>query len=392
MKKRVLFYCQHVLGMGHFIRSMEIVRGLQNFDVCFLNGGEILQGFKLPASVEVVNLPPIRSDAEFRGLRASDRDRSLAEIQEVRKTRILSELERVRPDLLVIELFPFGRKKFSFELIPLLERARLILPSTKVVCSLRDILVSKRDQARYEKRVCDLVNRYFDLLLIHSDPRFQRLEETFFRVQDIKCEIRYTGFVAQRLQKETLTFAEDAFLSYSGEPLILVSIGGGRVGYELVECAITASSTLEKVLPHRMLIFAGPYMSEEQFLELQTLSEKRPNISLRQYTNQFLVYMEKADVSISMAGYNTCMNILITGVKALVLPFTGDNDDEQTIRTRKLERLGVVTMIHPEELQPDLLAGKILRSLQSRLATLDPPLDTQGVEKTSAFLADLLNG
>lgn len=392
MKKKVLFYCQHILGMGHFIRSMEIVRGLKNFDVYFLNGGEILNGFELPPSVEVVNLPPIRSDSEFQDIQVVDSDKGLAYIKEARKNLILRKFAQVLPDLLVIELFPFGRKKFSFELIPLLERVRSILPSTKVVCSLRDILVSKQDQARYEERVCDLVNRYFDLLLIHSDPRLQRLEETFSRVQDIRCEVRYTGFVAQRPQKDSMAFTDDAFPSSTGEPLILVSIGGGRVGYELVECAIKASSTLEKVEPHRMLIFCGPYMPAEQFMQLQARSEKRPNISLRQYTNQFLAYMEKADLSISMAGYNTCMNILMTGVKALVLPFTGENDDEQTIRTRKLERLGVVTMIHPEELHPDSLANKILLSLESRPVTLDSPLDTQGVEKTSAYLTDILNG
>lgn len=392
MKKKAMFYCQHVLGMGHFIRSREIVLGLKEFKVCFLSGGEIAQGLELPPSVDVVNLPPIKSDAEFRDIQAAGGNQSLDEIKEARKIRLLFEFDHIKPDLLILELFPFGRKKFSFELIPLLERARLTLPSTKVVCSLRDILVSRQDQTQYEERVCDLVNRYFDLLLIHSDPRFQRLEETFSRVQDIRCEIRYTGFVAQRPQDDSLNFAGDAFLSTSGEPLVLVSIGGGRVGYELVECAIKAGIALEKILPHRMLIFAGPYMSDEQFLQLQALSEKQPNISLRKYSNQFLAYMKKADVSISMAGYNTCMNILMTGIKALVLPFTGVNDDEQTIRTRKLERLGVVTMIQPEELHPDLLANKILQSLKLRPITLDPPLDTKGVEKTSAFLTDMING
>lgn len=392
MKKRVMFYCQHVLGMGHFIRSREIVCGLEEFKVCFLNGGEIAQGFELPSSVDVVNLPPIKSDVEFRDIQAAGGNQSLDEIKEARMTRLLFEFDHIQPDLLILELFPFGRRKFSFELVPLLERVRSAGRSTKVVCSLRDILVSKRDQVRYEEQVCDLINRYFDLLLIHSDPRFQRLDETFSRIQDIRCEIRYTGFVAQMPQNNSLTISEDALLASSCEPLILVSIGGGRVGYELVECAIQASIALEKVLPHRMLLFAGPYMPAEQFMQLQAISEERPNISVRQYTNQFLTFLKKADLSISMAGYNTCMNILTTGVRALILPFAGNDNEEQTIRTRKLEGLGVVGMIHPEDLRPDSLANKILQSLNSRPITLNPPLDTQGVEKTKAFLTDLLNG
>ncbi len=26
--KKVMFYCQHILGIGHLVRSLEIVRGL----------------------------------------------------------------------------------------------------------------------------------------------------------------------------------------------------------------------------------------------------------------------------------------------------------------------------------------------------------------------------
>ncbi|PHM08684.1 glycosyl transferase, partial [Nostoc sp. 'Peltigera malacea cyanobiont' DB3992] len=45
--KRIMFYCQHILGMGHLVRSREIVRGLtKDFQVCFINGGEIIQGFE----------------------------------------------------------------------------------------------------------------------------------------------------------------------------------------------------------------------------------------------------------------------------------------------------------------------------------------------------------
>src|SRR3954471_606258 len=134
MKKKILFYCQHVLGMGHFVRSTEIVRGLTDFTVCFLNGGEIVQGFELPPSIEVVNLPPIKADAEFRDIHAVDDAQSLDEVKAARAARILAEFDCMQPDLLIIELFPFGRRKFAFELLPLLEHIRSTGCATKVVC------------------------------------------------------------------------------------------------------------------------------------------------------------------------------------------------------------------------------------------------------------------
>src|SRR5581483_9524888 len=153
-KKKLMFYCQHVLGMGHLIRSLEIVRGLTAFDVCFLNGGESLAGFAPPP------------DADFRELHSADGLLSLEEVREARRDQILAAYERFRPDVLVIEMFPFGRRKFAFELLPLLERAKS--SRTKVVCSLRDILVGKRNQQRFEEEVCQTIRQYFDLVLVHS--------------------------------------------------------------------------------------------------------------------------------------------------------------------------------------------------------------------------------
>ncbi len=383
-KKRVLFYCQHVLGMGHFIRSMEIVRALNDFEVCFLNGGEVVPGFEFPSSVDVVNLPPLTSDADFKEVRSGG-PHSLEEIKKTRRLKILSEFERFKPDLFIIELFPFGRRKFAFELAPLLARIRLGGYPTKVVCSLRDILVSKRDQERHEDQVCRIVNRYLDLILIHSDPKFQRLEETFSRVEDLQVATWYTGFVAQTDSHPSLGRSEE-IPAGDETPMVLVSIGGGRVGADLLECAIDASQIVGETVPHRMILFTGPYFSDDHFLRLQKRVEKNPNMTIRRYTTDFLSYMKRADLSISMAGYNTCMNILTTGTKSLLLPFTGNQNEEQTIRAEKLAALGVAEMIRPDELDPRTLADQIIRALKTEPVSVR--LEMQGAEKTARFLGE----
>ena len=57
--RKILFYSQHVLGMGHFVRAMEITRGLSNYKIRFLNGGQSVEEFPHPPWVELVNLPPV---------------------------------------------------------------------------------------------------------------------------------------------------------------------------------------------------------------------------------------------------------------------------------------------------------------------------------------------
>jgi predicted glycosyltransferase len=388
-KHRLMFYCQHVLGLGHLIRSLEIVRGLADFEVCFLNGGEPLTGFVPPSHVSVINLPPVRSDVTFSSLHAADEKQSLAEISEQRKRMLLAAYERFQPEALVIEMFPFGRRKFAAELIPLLELAKAPGSRTKVACSLRDILVSKRDQQRFETAACRLTNAYFDLVMIHSDPHFQRLEETFSLTAELRCPVVYTGFVTQAETQDPDT--DDLPEVKNNERLFVVSIGGGRVGSKLIRCAIAASALLSKELPHRLLIFTGPYLSETEYQELQTLTADNPIITLRRYTTNLTAVLRRAALSLSLAGYNTCLNLIVSGTRAIVYPFTGNNNQEQTIRAEKLRALGLVEIIREAELQPERLAA-LMRPMLSQPRVNTVALNLNGVSRSAITLKKLIAG
>ncbi len=379
MKKRVLFYCQSLLGIGHFIRGRELLCALRDFEVCFLYGGEVVPGFELPTWVEVVYLPALRSDTAFEKLYVVDSQESLPQVKARRKELLLATFDRFAPDILLIELFPFGRKKFNFELLPLLAHARATRPEIKIVCSLRDILVRRPHQMRYEAQVCALMNQYFDLLLIHADPHLQRLEETFGSVADLDCTIRYTGYVAQLSQHKPAARA-------GTDPLILVSIGGGRVGHELIGCALAAEAQLP--MPHRLHILTGPHIPAAQFQSLQQQSADRPHVSLQRHTTEFVTWLRQSELSISMAGYNTCMDIVSAGVRALVYPFNEHENDEQTLRARKLEQLGYVSVLDPALLAPDYLAAEIVRCLNAPPPAPAVALDLRGAQRTAELLAE----
>ncbi|MFQ4142688.1 glycosyltransferase family protein [Chlorogloeopsis sp. ULAP02] len=387
--QRLMFYCQHILGMGHLVRSMEIVRALtEDFQIYFINGGEIVKGFDIPAGVEVINLPAIKTDSEFQELQVVDNTFSLDEVKEIRKNRLLEIFDQLQPDILIIELFPFGRRRFSFELIPLLERVKSTKSSTKVVSSLRDIVVTKQHkQVKHEEKVCHLINQYFDVLLVHGDPRFVPLEETFSRVSNLNCKIYYTGYVVQNPSVNPILTNEDREIIYSGKPMILASVGGGRFGYELLDCVVKTAPLLEKKIPHHIQVFTGPFMPEEKFNELQAMAVNTKNIRIERYTTYFLNYMKKAELSINMSGYNTTMNILTTGVRAMLLPFTGNQDREQSMRAEKLSNLGIVKLLNPSDLQPDLFAQQIIDYLQEQPKQIS--FDFAGVEKTAKILRQL---
>jgi len=138
-----------------------------------------------------------------------------------------------------------------------------------------------------------------------------------------------------------------------------------------------------------VVIFAGPFIPPEEFASLQKLSEQLPNVTLARYTPDLLPYMNRTDLSISMGGYNTIMNILSTGARALVFPYTANNDQEQYIRAVKLCQLGVIDMIHPDALEPPKLATAIRAALRREPAQFECNL--RGAEESARLLRELLH-
>lgn len=382
--KRVLFYCQHVLGMGHLVRSMELVRGMKEFDVCFLNGGEMAGGIAPPSNVRLVHLPVLKCDEDFRAIYAGA-GMDVERVKEERRLKLLEVLEAFRPDVVVIELFPFGRRKFAFELMPMLEQIRARYTSTKIVCSLRDIVVSKQDKERYENRVRAIMDEYFDLLLVHSDPSFQSLDESFTSCAKLRCPVEYTGFVVRGTDSTATPLKTSCDTAR-----IVVSIGGGRVGGELLETAIGASSELQGSLEHEIEIFTGPFLPDDEFSRLTAMAAAERSVRLARFTPSLPKHLARADLSISMAGYNTCMDIIVSRVPAILYPFSGGGNEEQTTRARKLEGLGAATVLDPRDLNPRTLADKILSALSRRVPQAPLNIDLDGVRKTAALLRGMV--
>lgn len=391
MAKRVMFYCQHVLGMGHLVRSTEVVRALaESFSVLFVVGGEIPAGFDMPEEIQTLELPPLKTKADFSNLQSCDPSLDLELIKTMRRDLLLRVYDHFQPDVLVTELFPFGRKRFSFELIPLLERAHSCGQHRKplVVCSLRDILVSRDDQEEYEARVCQIINTFYDLVLVHGDGNFQRLEETFLCARDLHCPVEYTGYVVR--EQSTGPGSEIHQVAEDTAPTIIVSNGGGQTpeGHVLLECALRAAAVLQGTIPHQFCVFAGPFIPESAYMRLQELARDLTNVTLARYTPHLSTVLAQADLSISMAGYNTIMDILTAGVRALVYPFTGGGNQEQTLRASRLAALGVLTTLQDGQLTPDQLASIIRTSLNSSLTRVQ--FNNRGAPNSNYLLREHL--
>jgi len=379
---KIILYCQYVWGMGHLVRSLEFARALSKHTVSLIAGGQKVD-LNLPGNVEFLRLPVLYMDEKFTRLIPGVAGKSVEKIRRERQEILYRLFEKNPPDIFVIELYPFGRSIFGFELDPLLKRIRDgKFGAIKTVCSLRDILVEKKDPAAYEERVLQKLNRFFDVLLVHSDASLMRLDETFSRVGDIAIPVVYTGFIAQHaVPGGGLRLRRELNIS-SGEKLIVASAGGGRSGYHLLRCVLDACESLRERIPLRLEAFAGPFMESEEFARLS--SRRIAGLRIRRYTKRFLDYLQAADLSISLAGYNTCMNLLVTGVPALVYPYS--RQQEQPLRADKIKGLLPLKILGQHDVEPVRLCGHIEDMLRKPRSAAPPELNLNGAATAADFL------
>jgi len=330
--------------------------------------------------VEIINLPPLRlADGQ---LISCDNRYSVEQAQDARLDQILSVFRRLSPEVLLIELYPFGRKKFEFELLPLLEEAKTQPCSAPlIVCSLRDILVSSRcNQETHEERIVFAANRWFDAILVHSDPSFARLEESFPPRKRLSPSVHHTGFVVSHRRKPPR--------ERSGNGHIVVSAGGGHYGFQLLRTAIEAYIRLSETEPLTMKVVAGPFLPEAQWKDLRVAISGRRGVTLVRSLPDLYSELSQARASISQCGYNSAMEIIQAQVPALVVPFADGGEDEQLKRARRLEAMGALRVLEQEEMTPQRMAQEIRNLIDFQPRTTH--LNFNGAHRSTEILRDLL--
>lgn len=368
---KVFFYVQHLLGIGHLKRASTLARAMREagMQVTLASGGLPVPG--IPVDVQLA--PMSAADMTFRSL-VDQTGRVVDDEWKRRRAATLIDVWRAsRADALVLELFPFGRRQMRFELLPLLEDAQRVAKRPLVVCSVRDVIQSKPGR---DEETVDLIERYFDRVMVHGDPRVVPFERTFAAARRIESRVHYTGYVV-----------DDAPGGDGGRGEVLVSAGGGAVGKRLLETALLAREhTLLRGATWRLL--AGVNCSEADF---RALSRKAgPGVIVERSRDDFQAMLGAAALSISQAGYNTVAETLQARARAVLVPFAGTDESEQTLRASLLAERGAATMLAEKALTPENLAAAINRAARSPQPAADV-VDLNGARRTAELLKQWLS-
>lgn len=376
MTRRVLFYVQHLLGIGHLKRAATLARGLaaDGLEVTLVSGGFPVPGLDT-TGVRFVQLPPVRATDLFFKVLVDESGADIDDAWRARRRDLLLELWReVRPHVLMLELYPFGRRQMRFELVPLLEAARADAAPPVIVSSVRDILVAAPKPERNLEMV-EQVERYFDHVLVHGDPGLIPFDRTFPLAARIADRLNPTGYVVDRVRPD------DPAGPGAGE--VVVSAGGGAVGEHLLETAIRARPlSVARDLPWRVLV--GVNLAEPTFQRLAELGG--PGVRVERARGDFAALLARCRLSISQGGYNTVMEVMSAGCRAVVVPYAGGLETEQTLRAELLAARGAFAVLPEAELGAEALAAKIDQAL-----AMPPPaearLDMDGLAVSRRLVA-----
>lgn len=366
MSLRVLIAVTHLLGAGHLTRAAALARAFaeKGHPTTLVSGGAPIRLVDLD-SISLVQLPPVRIlGTDFKTLL----DETGAPIDDNRLDRrrslLIETLKAVRPDIIITELFPFGRRVLADEFTALIDEARALRLRPLILCSIRDILAAAKPE-RVEETHARLLRDY-DAVLVHGDPQLVPLEASWPVDERISPLIRYTGYVDENSDP----------VPGGARQGIVVSGGSSAASLPLYRAAIAAAHGIAD-RPWRILVGRG--VAEDVF---QTLKAQAPaHAKVERARPDFRTLLAQAELSVSQAGYNTMVDVLRSGVRPVLVPFEAGHETEQRLRAERLKDLGSAGIVPECELSPRRLAEAIRRGL-SQPPSAPPRLSFDGARRS----------
>lgn len=381
-RPRIFLYVQHLLGIGHQTRAATLARALQRagFAVDFVSGGFAVPGLEL-GGARFHQLPPLRATDIYFKILVDEQGREADEaFKAARRARLLALFAEREPDILLTELFPFGRRQMRFELLPLLDAAHARRRRPLIASSVRDILVASPKPERVTEML-GWVDRYYDLVLVHGDPAFVPFERTFAPAAEISSKLRYTGYVIDERAIAT------AALHPEGQDSVIVSTGGGAVSEPLLEAALKARA-LTSLHDHAWRLLVGHNLPEERFAALRNRAPR--GVIVERSRQDFVQLLKGAALSISQAGYNTLLEVMGAKCPCLVVPYAGGLETEQTLRARLLEERRLLAVVEERHLSAETLAEGVERALAAARTARGLDLDVDGGPRSAILLSEAL--
>ncbi len=365
---RVLIYSQDGFGLGHLRRNLNISLQLKKLcpsaSILIIADSPVAPFFKLPPKCDFIKLPTIvKVDTGI--WRPNRLPMHYQELLRIRADIIQNVMLSFRPHIFLVDHMPHGALG---ELARPLEVLKRMHPETRVILGLRDIL-GAQDVIRkmwQEEGAFEAAEEFYDSICIYGCEDVFHLTEEYQFPQPLIEKSHYCGYVARenRSGKRRVTNSSgNGFHPGNGNGVtketqfILVTGGGGADASYFMDKFVEAARKLNGHFNYQALISTGPFLHDKQYQLLQKKA-RGTRVHIRRIGADSIPLIKKADLIVSMAGYNTISEIMRFRKNAVVIPRPGPSA-EQTMRTTILTRRGIIHSMHPTELTSEKLAELI---------------------------------
>jgi predicted glycosyltransferase len=340
-------------------------------------GSPRTQAFSLPPRTDTVKLPAAVKTPQG-DYRARTLDLSIDEIVRLRAEILRAVTRSYLPDLILVDHAPAG---MLGELHPLFDEFHLWRRRPHLVLGLRDV-IDEADRVRTEwDRVgaWRLLDEAYDRVLVYGDPAVPSTAEELGLPNRLPGRVIPVGYLGRSIKRS----------ADPSDPYFLVTVGGGGDGHALLRAYVSYLESLPAPAPFRSVLVTGPLLSLSRQREVVTRARHTGQaVDVVPFTDCFEDLLGGAAGVVSMAGYNTVMEILSAGVPALLVPRERPRQ-EQRIRAERLARVTDIEVCTAGRLDPARIGQFVERVLSNGQAEA-PPVDLSGVERTARVLGNLL--
>ena len=378
---KILIYSHDTFGLGNIRRTLLLAQTLReefsNASILLVTGSPVIHSFRIPDRVDYIKLPCLDRVAAdlYAPLYLSQHG---AVVKQLRQDLLHRSILSFSPDLMIVDKKPGG---IDNELLATLEALHRLPQRPQLVLGVRDILDAPERTRRslHDSHSFALIDRFYDEVWVYGVPEiFDHLAEYQYPAH-IAAKTHYCGYLRRPSEPAP---------KKNHTPRVLVTTGGGADGHAVVEAYLAGLVDLPRRFALRTKVIFGPQMPAADRADLLARYGQLHDVKFRDFKADLTEEYAKADVVVSMAGYNTVCELLSCGKRAVLVP-REQPVQEQLIRARKLADMGLFHLVEQSQLTPTLLLETVISALDKETGT-PSPIDLDGLPRIRRRVYELL--
>lgn len=356
---RVLLYSHDSVGLGHLRRNLaiadEVAGAFPNSSVLIVTGSPCATQFELPANTDLIKISSITKNEQ--GIYVSrSSSSSLESTLKLRSQMILQSFRAFKPDLIIMDHQVTGLKG---EAMDMLREAKH--KGVSMIYGSRDIKDAPEVVHRnWDNADCRwALNEAYDRICIYGMPDVFDPRVAYVPHLDHARHVDFTGYIVAPLKQAARKTMRRQ------RKKVLVIFGGGGDGAQRAEMYLQALA--EGPVSWDSHIITGPLMDSRMKKNIRKRTNKTQpigSVRVQRFHRNIPELLRQVDAVVSMAGYNSCAEILQSGVPAVLLPRSFPRK-EQLIRAERMAELGWVSYLSEEDPDPVKLYEAIVHALET---------------------------